>query len=281
MLNKVRIAGVQMDPKILEKKHNLDKIIEFSRQAHAKGAKMIAFPECALTGYCYSSFEEALSAAESVPGPSTEVLRKVCKELDILILIGLIEKDGDKLFNAAALIGSDGVIGNYRKIHLPFMGLDRFVKKGNIPFKVYDTKFGKLGWIICFDGAFPESTRVLALEGAEIVALPTNWGVGGSETSPKYIVHTRAIENRINFIAIDRIGEERGYRFIGQSKIVDYLGRILAQTVATEEGIICAEVDLESTRNKKTVIIPGEYELDRFKQRSPEFYGPITDKKYV
>ena len=281
MLNKVWIAGVQMEPKILDKKHNLEKIVEFAKQAHGKGAKIVVYPECALTGYCYSSLEEVLSVAEPLPGPSTEVLQGVCKDLDVLILLGLVEREGDKCYNAAALVGPEGTVGIYRKIHLPFLGLDRFVKKGNIPFQVYDTKFGKIGWIICFDGAFPESTRVLALKGAEIVALPTNWAVGGSETSPKYIVHARAIENRINFIAVNRIGEERGYRFIGQSKIIDYLGRILAETAATEEGVICAEVDLENARNKKTVIIPGEYELDRFKQRSPEFYGPITDRTYV
>ena len=281
MLKKVKIAAVQMDSKILEKEYNLEKIIGFSRQAAENGAKIVVFPECALTGYCYSNVEEVSSMVEDIPGPSTEALIKICKEADILILVGLIEKDGDRYFNSAALLGSEGVIGNFRKIHLPFLGLDRFVNKGDIPFRVYETKYGKIGWLICFDGSFPEPARVLALKGAEVVALLTNWAVGGSETTPKYIIPARAIENRINFVAANRVGEERGFRFIGQSKIVDYIGNILAEQVSLKEDIVYAEVDLEGAREKRTVIIPGEYELDRFKQRSPEFYGPIVDEKYV
>ena len=109
--------------------------------------------------------------SEPIPGPSTDRLHKICKDTDILVLIGLVENAGDTLYNSAVLIGVEGVIGHYRKIHLPCLGLDRFVADGDIPFKVYDTKFGKLGWAICYDGRFPETVRVLALNGAEIIAL--------------------------------------------------------------------------------------------------------------
>jgi len=227
-------------------------------------------------GYCYSDRQEAVSVSEPIPGPSTEHLRKICKQLDILVLVGLVEKQGEKCYNSAVLIGSEGIIGTYRKIHLPFLGLDRFVNRGDIPFKVYHTKFGKLGWLICYDGSFPESVRVLALKGAEIVALVTNWPEG-SETSPKYIVPARAIENRINYIAVNRVGKERGFKFIGKSKIVDYEGRTLAEASADKEEIIYAEVDLEKARDKRIVVAPGEYEMHRMKDRRPEFYGPIVE----
>jgi predicted amidohydrolase len=141
---------------------------------------------------------------------------------------------------------------------------------------VHGTKYGKIGWMICYDGAFPESARVLALQGAELIALLTNWPVGGSETSPRYVVPTRAIENRVNYIAVNRVGIERGFRFIGQSRIVDYVGKILAEAGDGEETIY-AEIDLAGAREKKTVIIPGLYELDRFQTRSPEFYGLLVD----
>ena len=276
MLKKVTIAAAQMDPKILEKDYNLEKAIIFAREAYKNGAKIVVFPECALTGYCFSSLQEAISVSEPIPGKSTNSLHKICHELDILILMGLIEKAGDNYYNSAVLIGPEGIVGNYRKIHLPFLGLDRFVNGGDIPFTVYNTKFGKLGWVICYDNSFPESLRVLTLKGVEIAALLTNWPEG-VETTAKYIFPARAVENRINYLAANRVGNERGVRFIGQSKIVDFVGRILAEASSDREEIICAEVDLEQARNKRTVFIPGEFELDRIRDRKPEFYGPITE----
>lgn len=276
MSEKIVIAGVQMDVKILEINYNLERIVNFAKEAHKNGAKLIIFPECAISGYCFSDIQEALSISESIPGPTTDSLRKVCKDLDIFILVGLIEKQDNDCFNSAALIGPEGIIGNYRKIHLPFIAVDRFVKRGDIPFKVYNTKIGKIGWVICYDASFPESIRILTLRGAEIVAVITNWPEG-AETAPRYIAPARAVENRINYVAVNRIGNERGFRFIGESKIVDYLGKILAEGSSDREEIIYGEVDLEKAREKRTVIIPGEFELDRINDRRPEFYGPIVE----
>jgi len=274
-LKKVTIAAVQTNPKILEKNYNLEKAILFTREAHKKGAKFVVFPECNTTGYCFSSLQEAIPVSEPIPGQTTDLLHKICKELDVLVLMGLIEKAGNNYYNSAVLIGPEGIIGNYRKIHLPFLGVDRFVNGGDIPFTVYDTKFGKLGWIICYDNSFPESLRALALKGVEIAALSTNWPEG-VEATAKYIFPARAVENRINYIAANRVGNERGIRFIGQSKIVDFAGNILAEASPDREEIICAEVDLEKARNKRSVFVPGEFELDRIKDRKPEFYGDIT-----
>lgn len=276
MSEKIVIAGVQMDVKILEINYNLERIVNFAKEAHKNGAKLIIFPECAISGYCFSDIQEALSISESIPGPTTDSLRKVCKDLDIFILVGLIEKQDNDCFNSAALIGPEGIIGNYRKIHLPFIAVDRFVKRGDIPFRVYNTKIGKIGWVICYDASFPESIRILTLKGAEIVAVITNWPEG-AETAPRYITPARAVENRINYVAVNRIGNERGFRFIGESKIVDYLGKILAEGSSDREEIIYGEVDLKKAREKRTVIIPGEFELDRINDRRPEFYGPIVE----
>jgi len=183
------------------------------------------------------------------------------------------------LYNSAVLIGKQGIIGHYRKIHLPFLGLDRFVSGGDIPFKVYDTKFGKLGWAICYDGSFPETVRVLALNGADIIALLTNWPEG-LERIPKYVVPTRAIENIVNYIAVNRVGKERGIRFIGKSKIVDPAGKILAEAGSDREEMIFAEVHLQQARQKRVVVVPGENESDRFNDRRPEFYGDIVSKPF-
>ncbi|MCD6529182.1 carbon-nitrogen hydrolase family protein [Candidatus Bathyarchaeota archaeon] len=276
MADSIKVAGIQMEPKILEKERNLERCLDFIQTAARQGAKLLVFPECALTGYCFSSLDEGLSVAEAIPGPSTEAIASVCKELEVYVVMGLLEKSGNKCYNALAFVGPEGLIGSYRKIHLPYLGIDRFATPGNQPFRVYDTPVGRVGLNICFDVRFPESARVMALQGAEIIALPTNWPKG-AESAPRFIVHTRAYENRVNYIAVDRVGMERGFRFIGQSKIVDYNGRTLAEADVSREEIIYADLDLKATREKRVVIIPGEFELPLFEGRRPEFYGLICE----
>jgi len=272
----VKVAGVQMEPKILMKERNLEKCLSFMRTAAENGAKLLIFPECSLTGYCFSSLDEALPVAESIPGPSAEAIVRMCKELGVYAVVGLLEKDGRKIYNALVFAGPRGLVGKYRKIHLPHLGIDRFATRGDQPFRVFETRVGRVGVNICFDVRFPESARVMALQGAEIVALPTNWPVG-AEGVPQYVINTRAYENRVNYVAVDRVGTERGFRFIGQSKIVDYAGRTVSEANALEEEVIYAELDLKGARNKRVVIVPGEFELPIFEERRPEFYHKITE----
>jgi len=272
----VRVAGVQMEPKILMKERNLEKCLSLMRTAAENGAKLLVFPECSLTGYCFSSLNEAFPIADSIPGLCTEAIIRMCKELGVYAVMGLLEKDGTKVYNALVFTGPEGLVGKYRKIHLPHLGIDRFATHGNQPFRVFETGVGRVGVSICFDVRFPESARVMAFLGAEIIALPTNWPVG-AEDVPQYVINTRAYENRVNFIAVNRVGTERGFKFIGQSKIVDYTGRTISEANAYEEEIIYAEFDLKGTRNKRVVIVPGEFELPLFEERRPEFYHKIIE----
>ncbi len=274
-MRNVRVAGVQMDPKILEKEKNLSKCLEFLETAAKKKAEIIVFPECALTGYCFSSLEESFSVAEPVFGPSSRAIATLCRELNVYTIIGLIEKDGEKYYNTVVLIGPKGLIGKYRKLHLPFLGIDRFVDPGDQPLKVFETGVGRIGMNICFDIRMPESARVLTLLGAESIMLPTNWPKG-ADLVPKYVINTRAYENRVNVIAVNRVGKERGFEFIGQSKIVDYSGKTLVEANSLEEEIIFATIDLDGARKKHIVLVPGEFELPLFKRRRPEFYGLLV-----
>jgi len=275
LVNRIKVAGVQMRPAILEKKQNLERSIEMIRDAVENDAGLIIFPECALTGYCYRSLEEAKMVAESVSGPSIQRVGELCRELDAYVIIGFLEIGERKIYNSQAFLGPEGLIGRYRKIHLPYLGVDRFITPGDEPFKVYDTEIGKIGMNICYDSSFPESSRVLALKGAELIVLSTNWP-SGVEYYPRYVVHTRAIENRVNYAAINRVGVERGIRFCGLSKIVDCSGNTLAEAGESEEEIIYAWVDLSKAREKTVIKIPGEWETDRIKDRRPEFYTEIT-----
>lgn len=273
----VKIAAVQMEPGLMKNRENLASILGGVSEAAAKQANLVVFPECSLSGYIFHSREEALPFAEAVPGPSTEEVASRCRELGVYVVFGLLEREGDRLFNAAVLVGPQGLIAGYRKNHLPFLGVDRFVDIGDRPFAVHQTPIGSIGLYICYDIVFPESSRVMTLMGADILALPTNFPQVRRETLATYVVNTRAIENRVHVVAADRVGSERGYAFAGLSKIVSASGKTLGLASPDREEIIYGEVSLDSAQEKRLVVVPGEYELDYVKDRRPELYGLITE----
>ena len=260
-----KIAGVQMDCRLADKQANLDTIRAKLREAAGHGARLVVYPECALTGYCFESKAEAWPHAEPLPGPATEVLTADCRALGVWAVVGLLERDGDRLFNACALVGPDGLAATYRKIHLPFLGVDRFTTPGDRPFAVHDLGGLRIGMNICYDGGFPESARVLMLLGADVVVLPTNWPPGARGTV-NHLIPARALENRVYYAAVNRVGEERGFHFIGQSRVVDVTGELLAAGGDGAE-VLYAEVDPARARDKHIVNIPGKYELHRTRDR--------------
>ncbi len=271
---KVKIAGVQMEPKILEKEINLARCLERIRGTAKEGAELIVFPECTLTGYCFENLKEALKVAEPVPGPSVEKIIAVCRELEVYVVIGLLEKDADECYNTVVLLGPDGLVGKHRKLHLPYLGIDRFLEPGNLPLIVYETNVGRIGLGICYDMMFPEHSRALALEGADILVFPANWPETGN-VYPDYIIPTRAIENRVFCLAVNRVGKEGKTVFSGRSKIVDWLGRSLAEGKDDGEDILYAEISPAAAREKRWVIEEGEHEVDFIHDRRPEMYSCI------
>jgi predicted amidohydrolase len=273
-----KIAAVQMDCKLAAPAHNLQTIVSHLHETAAHGARLTVYPECALTGYCFESKEEAWPHAEPIPGPCTRAIAEVCAHHQIWAVVGLLEAAGNDLFNACALVGPQGVVGVYRKIHLPCLGVDRFTKPGDRPFAVHDIGGLKVGMNICYDCSFPESARTLMLSGADLIVLPTNWPPGAL-TTVKYLLQARALENRVYFAAVDRIGTERDFSFIGQSRIVDVNGDLLAYTDGADPTILYAEIDPERARNKHIVNIPGIYEIHRTADRRPEMYAAVTNKK--
>jgi len=278
MSDRIKVAAVQMEPGLMKIGENLESMVSAVRNAADNQANLIVFPECSLTGYVFSSRREALSLAETLPGPSTERIASLCQELKTYVIFGLLEKEGDRLFNAAALVGPQGLIAGYRKNHLPFLGVDRFVDIGDRPFQVHQTPIGNIGLLICYDIAFPESSRVMTLLGADVLALSTNFPRGRGE---KYtnVISARAFENRVHVVSANRVGSERGYSFAGLSEIVDASGEILSLASPDKEEIIYGEVSLDSARQKHVTIIPGEFELDFINDRRPELYDVITRRK--
>ena len=150
----MKVAAVQMDIAISEKQKNLAKILALLESAAVAGAKIVVFPECALTGYCFASKEEAEAVAEPIPGPASEELHRAANSLDCTVVVGMLERDGERIFNAAVVVTPQGIAGAYRKLHLPYLGTDRFVVPGDKPFARFDTLQGKIGINICFDCSF-------------------------------------------------------------------------------------------------------------------------------
>jgi len=272
----MKIACVQMDVKLGEVDRNLAAIEDRLKETAANGARLAIFPECAITGYCFENLDEVRPFAQSIPGPATDRISSLCAELNVYAVFGMIEVDGDSVFNSAVLTGPHGVIGSYRKVHLPFLGVDMHVAYGDRPFAVHDAGGIRVGMNICYDSAFPEATRTLALLGADVIALPTNWPPG-AECVAAHVLNTRAMENSVYFAAANRVGTERGFDFIGRSRICGPKGETLAASEDTSATILYAEIDPELARNKTAVREPGRHAIDRMADRRPEMYGPLLE----
>ena len=271
----LRVATVQMQPELLDLDGNLARVIDHARQAAAREARLIVFPEIVLSGYVVSP-DEADALAQPVPGPATQAVARACAEDDIHVVLGMLERDADgTLFNTSVLLGPTGLLVRYRKTHLPLLGVDRYLAAGDDIIPPVVTTAGRLGLLICYDLRFPEPCRVLALLGAQVIALSTAWPAAGM-LYPEFIARSRAAENRVYLLAANRCGEERGTRYLGRSVIVAPDGEILAEGSPDREETLFAEIDPALSDEKRLVYAAGEYELDLWGDRRPELYAPIA-----
>lgn len=253
----LKVAAVQMEPAFGEVAANLDRIEAAVRAAVGEGANLVVMPELADTGYVFESREEALALAAAVPGgdPSSRVAA-LAQEMGVHVVIGLAERDKDRVFNTSGVFGPDGPIGQFRKVHL--WAYENVVfEPGDLGFPVFHTPIGRLATFICYDGWFPESYRSCALAGADLVCIPTNWvpipgQAPGAPAMATLLCQAAAHSNSIVVIAADRVGVERGQPFIGQSVIVGHSGWPLAGPASCDrEEILYAELDLSAVRRDR------------------------------
>ncbi len=271
------IAGIQTHVTFADTDANLQRMMRWLSDERVQPAEVIVFPECMLSGYCFRSLEEGRLIAQSIPGPATDTIQDWCRANGKFVVFGMLESTAEgELFNACPIVGPNGLIGVYRKIHLPFLGIDRFVTAGRWPYQVYDLDGMKVGVHICYDGSFPESSRVMALQGADVLLLPTNWPPGAT-TFARYLPNARALENNVYFMSVNRVGTERGFRFIGESRLCGVDGEPISQCVGEDEGVVIGRVDTDIARAKRLVRVPGEHIIDRFADRHPEFYGLLGE----
>lgn len=260
---KIKLATCAMHGSF-NREENLKYILAKMKEATQNGAKLICFPEAALQGYlpCLTGplttgiIRDKQINAEILPeGASTQAIINASRENDIYVVYGMIEQDKhcyDVLYNSAVLVGPEGFIGSYRKVHQPIDEKHVFMAGDDFP--VYDTSIGKIGMQICFDKEFPECAREMALKGAEIICTPTAWeqfigdtpennGISIAENFDIFDC-ARAIENQIWIISSNWVGNIGGGQYCGKSNIVDPTGYILA-TCGQEEKIVYAEVDIK------------------------------------
>jgi len=234
----MRVGFVQNNAKLLDVEGNVDGAL---RLIGNKRADLFVLPELFNTGYNFRNRHDAARVAEPIPaGSTTKTLMDLSKEQGSTIVAGLAERRGQSLYNSAAVVKDGKHVGTFRKVHL-FWNEKKFFKPGN-EFKV----FGRIGVMICFDWYFPESTRTLMLKGAEIIAHPSNLVLPHCPDSMKI----RALENKVFAVTADRVGTERGLRFIGMSEIVSPTGEILYRASSTKEECVVRSVNLRLARDK-------------------------------
>ncbi|MFA4647135.1 nitrilase [Pyrococcus kukulkanii] len=259
----VKVGFVQMNPELLSLDKNYSKAEKLIREAKKLGAQLVVLPELFDTGYNFETREEVFEVAQPIPeGETTSFLMDVAWDLEIYIIAGTAEKDGRNLYNSAVVVGPRGYLGKYRKVHL-FYREKYFFEPGNLGFRVFDLGFLKVGVMICFDWFFPESARTLALKGADVIAHPANLVMPYAPRA----MPIRALENRVYTITADRVGEERGLKFIGKSLIASPRAEILAMASETEEEVGVVDIDLSIARNKRLNELN-----DIFKDRRPDYY---------
>lgn len=243
----MKIAVVQTNPTFGDKNKNIDEAL---RLMSNHPAEFYVLPELFNTGYNFSNLEEVEELAEPIDGQTFTVLQAFARQRECYIVYGFAETDGVVFFNSAALVGPEGLIGLYRKIHLYYRE-KLFFKKGNLGLPVFNTVFGKVGIIICFDWYFPEAMRTLTLKGAQLIAHPSNLVL---PYCPDAMV-TRCLENKVFAATADRVGTEENaelkLKFIGKSEIVNPRGEILCRLDESSETVGIAEIDLSDALNKR------------------------------
>ena len=246
----------------LDPNENLAKAVQRIRDAAARGAEIICLQELFRAQYfCREENAELFNLAESIPGPSTEAIGKIARELGVVVIASLFERRAAGLYhNTAAVIGADGEItGIYRKMHIPDDPLyyEKFYfTPGDLGFLNFDTKYTRVGVLVCWDQWYPEGARLTALQGANILFYPTAIGWHPSEKEQygaaqldawRTIQRSHAIANGIYVAAVNRVGFEgprdHGLEFWGSSFVADPFGQVLAQASVSAEEILVVECD--------------------------------------
>lgn len=265
-------AAIQFEPLMFAKEANVRQLLALVEQAAQKGARLITTPEMATTGYCWFDRQEIAPMVETVPGESTERFSEIAQRYQCYIVLGMPEVDPETAlyYNSAILIGPQGVMGCHRKSH-PYISEPKWAAAGDVGHQVFDTPLGRIGMLVCMDIHFPETARLLALDGVDIICHISNWL---AERTPAPYWISRAMENGCYLLESNRWGLERGVQFSGGSCIIEPDGNIAA-VVDDGDGIAYAEIDISRSRQRRVL---GEAVFD---QRRPDYYHALLSDSFL
>lgn len=263
----LQVGYYQFRPQFGKIDRNLKKILNGLRRTKAD---LIVLPELAFSGYYFKDREETKSLSEDPHHSSTfESLIALCRDRDFYLVTGFAEKAQDKYFNSAALIGPQGIIHVYRKLHL-FNEEKHWFDPGDIPLQVHAVRGAKVGIMVCFDWIFPETMRILSLQGADIICHPSNLVLSYCQQT----MLSRCIENMVFAVTTNRFGADKRpqgtLKFTGKSQIVAPKGVLLHRALAQREELFVANIDPQLARDKN--ITPLNQIM---RDRRPEFYAPL------
>ena len=270
----ITLLLAQTSPKLGNKERNLRQISEQATKARKKNIDLFIFPELHLTGYTMR--DEVSHLAEPIPGPSTRKVESLAKEHGVHIIFGMPEESEVKgvIHNTAVFVGPKGLIGRYRKIHLPTHSVfeeRRYYRPGQEA-PVFKTDIGTIALNICYDLYFPELTRLQALQGAQLV-ICISASPGLRRRFFEGFCLSRAMENAVYLAYVNRVGIEEGLQFWGGSRVIAPNGSVLAQCKYDVEEFQTCKVDLDEVSRARAFIPtikdlePGLFDLLRTKSR--------------
>ena len=292
-MTSMSVAGAQFHSEYADKQYNLKKIENLCNLAKNKGVDFILFPELSITGFIIDA--NVVRVAEAVPGPSTEYLAQVSRRLKIVVGAGLIESQCGLNYNTMVLVGPSGLIGKYRKVHLPFVEYPWYTSGSTFP--VFDVLGWKVGLSTCCDNLFPEHARILSVRGTEIILAPFCWLYEGDdsfplklETEPAHnqvrqwirgnllkLLPARAYENGVYVVAVNQYGwiGKTQYYATGGVLILGPDGKVLAED---NSAVFSDEIVIGNLKHQKLTEwrSRGNFSL---KLRRPELYGVIVQRK--
>ena len=271
MERQFKIALVQYQSVLGDLQKNADRAVEMVREAAAKGAKIVCFPEMFNTGYNFQLIGDGFhNCGETIDGHTITRLQKVAKECACYVIAPItLEKQVKGVFyNAAVVIDDEGVVlGDYSKHHL--WAAERYYFHAGEDIPVFDTKYGKIGVMICYDAGFPETARVLTLKGAELIFMPSAWRIQDWDMWNLNIPQ-RALENTLYVAGVNRFGHEDDLYMFGNSKVADWRGRIIAESKEEKEEIVYAEIDLDQ-------LTKARLDIHYLKDRRPDSYKLLSE----
>lgn len=248
----LRVGVAQCDPVLGEPAHNTRRICEMLQTAVDHGARLVVFPECAITGYNFATAQDALQNALAPDSEEMAALTGACARLRVFAVAGALTCADGILRNSVLLVGPDGLLAQYDASHPRMFGADRFARAGHGGFEGYETPIGKIGLLTGHDLYYPAAANALAQREVEIVAAPCAWA-SDDWAAPEFVVRTRAYENSAFVLAANRVGAERGLGYIGRSCIIAPNGIHLANAYPDEEHVIIADINLRDARQKNFV----------------------------